>query len=298
MPQASSLPTGAPLSAATATPRDRAVGIALMLGASSANQVGAGLGAKAFPMIGPVGVVAVRQLVTAAILVPTIRPRLRDLTRAQWLPVLGLVGVFSVMNLSLYLSIDRIGLGLAVTLEFLGPLTVAIAASRRLLDLGLALAVAAGVLVLTDPGPSSDLVGIGLALLAAAAWGCYILLNRSVGQRLPGLQGTAVASAVTATVWLPIAVCWFAFHPPTPLGIALAAACALGSSLVPYVADVQALRRIPAQMFGTFTSANPVWAALAGWVILGQTLAIHEWVGMGIIVISNVVISLNGFRPR
>jgi inner membrane transporter RhtA len=286
---------GRQLSAATATSRQRGAGIALMLASSASNQTGAALGALAFPTIGPVGVVAVRQFVTALVLTPIVRPRLRGLRQDQWWPVLGLVVVFSVMNLSLYAAIERIGLGLAVTLEFLGPLTVAIASSRRALNIACAALAGIGVVVLTNPGPTADLIGISLALLAALAWGSYILLNRTLGQRLPGLQGTAVASLVTAAAWTPIAVTWFAFHAPTAAAIALAVACGLMSSIVPYVADLLALRRVPAQMFGTFTSINPVWAGLAGWLVLHQALDLNEWIGIGLIVISNVAISARAF---
>lgn len=270
---------------------ERGTGYALMFASSASNQVGAALGASAFGAIGPVGVVAVRQIVTALVLVPTVRPRLRGLGAHQWRPILGLVVVLSVMNLSLYAAIERIGLGLAVTLEFLGPLAVAVAGSRRALDIAGAALAGIGVVVLTDPGPSADVIGIALGLLAAVAWGCYILLNRTLGQRLPGLQGTAVASLVAAAVWIPIAVGWFAFHRPTASAIALAVACGLLSSIVPYVADLLALRRVPAHIFGTFTSVNPIWAALAGWVLLRQPLDVHEWAGIGLIVISNAVVS-------
>ena len=286
------------LSATTATTRQRGAGIALMLASSASNQAGAALGAMAFPAIGPVGVVAVRQLVAALVLTPVVRPRLRDLRPDQWWPVLGLVVVFSVMNLSLYAAIDRIGLALAVTLEFLGPLTVAIAGSRRVLDVAGAVVAGAGVVVLTDPGPTTDIAGIGLGLLAAAAWGCYILLNRTLGQRLPGLHGTAVAGLVTAAAWIPVTVVWFAFHLPTAAAVALAVACGLMSSIAPYVADLLALRRIPAPMFGTFTSINPVWAALSGWLLLHQALDLGEWIGIGLIVVSNVAISARGLTTR
>jgi len=282
------------LSDSSTTRRQRGTGIALMLTSSASNQAGAALGAMAFPTIGPVGVVAVRQFVTALVLTSTVRPKFRGLRKDQWLPILGLVVVFSVMNLSLYAAIDRIGLALAVTLEFLGPLTVAIASSRRVLDIACAVVAGVGVVVLTSPGPTTDFIGVGLALLAATAWGSYVLLNRTIGQRLPGLQGTAVASSVTAVAWTPVAVAWFATHIPTAAGLALAVACGLMSSIVPYVADLLALRRVPAHMFGTFTSVNPVWAALAGWFLLHQALDVNEWLGIGLIVISNVLVSARG----
>lgn len=288
---------GVPVSAATATPRQRAAGIALILGSSASNQVGAGLGALAFPTIGPVGVVAVRQFVTAAVLTLMVRPTLRGLRRDQWWPILGLALVFSVVNICLYVAIERIGLGLAVTLEFLGPLAVAVISSRRWLDAACALLAAVGVVVLTNPGPTTDVIGIGSALLAAIAWACYILLNRTLGQRFTGLQGTATASLVSAAVWTPIGLAWFVFHGPTAASIALAVACGLLASIVPYAADVITLRRVPAQVFGTFTSINPVWAALVGWVMLHQALDLHEWVGIALIVLGNVLVTLRGFAP-
>lgn len=262
-----------------------------MLTGSASNQTGAAIGALAFPAIGPVGVVAIRQLTTALVLTPLVRPRVRGLTHQQWWPVLGLVLVFSVMNLSLYAAIERIGLGLAVTLEFLGPLTVAVIGTRRAIDGIAALVAGLGVLVLTNPGPTTDFVGIGLALVAATAWGGYILLNRTVGQRMPGLQGTAVASLVTAGVWLPVALIWFTLHPPTTAAIGLAVACGVLASAVPYAVDLLALRRVPAQVFSIFTSINPVWAALAGWAVLDQMLGLNQWVGIGLIALSNVVVS-------
>ncbi|MFH8680719.1 EamA family transporter [Streptomyces lydicus] len=289
-------PAGGPQhSPGTATSRRRGAGVVMMLASSASNQTGAALGASAFPVIGPLGVVAVRQFVTALVLTPIVRPRLRGLRKDQWWPILGLAVVFSVMNLSLYAAIERVGLGLAVTLEFLGPLTVAIAGSRRVLDIACAVMAGVGVVVLTNPGPTTDLIGIALALLAATAWGSYILLNRTLGQRLPGLQGTAAAGLVTAAAWTPIALAWFALHSPTAAAVALAVACGLLSSIVPYVADLLALRRVPAQMFGTFASINPVWAALAGWGLLHQALDLNEWLGIGLIVASNVLISARGF---
>lgn len=276
----------------------RASGVVMAVAGAASNQTGAALGAMAFPVIGPVGVVAVRQFVTALVLVPVVRPRFRGLTRAQWGPILGLAVVFSVMNTCVYASVERIGLGMAVTLEFLGPLAVAVGGSRRTVDVGCAILAGVGVVALAAPGPSTDVIGIVLGLIAACAWASYILLNRSAGQQLPGLHGTALAAAVASALWLPIAVVWFSAHPPTLLALLLAGACGLLSSAVPYAVDLLALRRIPAPLFGTITSVNPVWAALAGWVLLHQALEAREWIGIGLIVAGNVVVSARGVgRP-
>ncbi|MGW0790584.1 EamA family transporter [Streptomyces sp. NPDC002911] len=261
--------------------------MALMLGSGLSNQTGASLASLAFPVIGPIGVVAVRQWVAAVVLGAVGRPRLRDFTAAQWRPVLALALVFAAMNVSLYAAMDRIGLGLAVTLEFLGPLTVALAGSRRCIDLAAAVAAACAVVVLTRPTPSTDYAGIGLALLAAVCWACYILLNRTVGARLPGLEGAAAAAAVSGALYLPIGAWTLWHHPPTPAALGCALAAGVLSSAVPFLADLLALRRVPAHFFGVFMSVNPVFAALVGLAVLGQRLDALAWLAIAVIVGAN-----------
>ncbi|TXS12349.1 EamA family transporter [Streptomyces sp. wa22] len=260
-----------------------------MLGSGLSNQVGASVAALAFPLIGPAGVVAVRQWVAAGVLWAAGRPRLRSFTAAQWRPVLGLALVFATMNLSLYTAIDRIGLGLAVTLEFLGPLAVALAGSHRRTNALCALAAAAAVVVLARPSPSTDYLGIGLALLAAVCWGCYILLNRTVGRRLPGLQGSAAAAAVSGVLYVPVGALALWQNPPTPVALGCALAAGLLSSAVPFLADLLALRRVPADLFGVFMSVNPVFAAVVGLVVLDQHLAPAAWAAVLVIVGANTV---------
>lgn len=275
-------------SAAT-DPGGRLRGIAAMMTGAASNQTGAAVGVYAFATMGPVGVVAVRQIVAAVVLFAVARPRLRRLTSEQWRPALALAVIFAIMNLALYSAIERIGLGLAVTLEFLGPLTVALLASRGLREALLAAVAALGVYVLVLPGPSSDLLGISLALVAAVAWGCYIMTNKVAGERLPGFQAPAVASLVTATAYLPVLV-WLGIDGRLwgwPLALAMTAG--LLSSAVPYAADLTALRFLPAQFFGTFSSIQPVFAAMAGLLILDQWLDIHEWLGIAIIVATNAI---------
>jgi inner membrane transporter RhtA len=268
-----------------------------MLGSAVSNQVGAAVGTHAFGTIGPAGVVAVRQLVAAAVLLPVARPPLRRMSWAQWWPVLLLALVFGCMNLSLYTALDRIGLGLAVTLEFLGPLGVALAGSRSVRDLLIALAAAAGVYVLVLPGPSSDYVGLGLSLFAAGCWAGYILLNRVAGARLPGLQAPAVATTLSASAYLPVVVV-LAAHGRLG-GAALAEALTTGalSSVVPYAADLTALRYVPARFFGVFMSVHPALAALVGMALLGQLLALHEWAGIAVVVLANAA-AVTGSRRR
>ncbi|MEV0697978.1 EamA family transporter [Saccharopolyspora sp. NPDC050389] len=267
----------------------RYAGIAMMFGSGLSNQVGAAIGSLAFPVIGPAGVVAVRQWMAAAALLAVGRPRLRAFTWRQWQPVLALAAVFATMNLSLYSAIDRIGLGLAVTLEFVGPLVVALAASRRVVDLGCAVIAAAGVVALTRPQPTTDYFGIGLALLAAACWASYILLNRSVGRRLPGAEGTAAAAGLSGLLFVPVGIVVLIQHPPTAAALGCAAAAGILSSAVPFLIDMLALRRVPAHFFGIFMSINPVLAAAVGLVFLGQNLQVLEWLSIAAIVAANVV---------
>jgi inner membrane transporter RhtA len=203
--------------------------------------------------------------------------------------VLALALIFATMNLTLYGAIDRIGLGLAMTLEFLGPLSVALLASRRVLDLGCALVAGAAVVVLVRPQPSTDYAGIALALVAASCWAGYILVNRVMGRRLPGVQGPAAAATLSALLYVPVGIWALASHPVTAVALGRAASAGVLCSAVPMVSDLLALRRVPARFFGVFMSINPVFAALAGVVILGQPLALADWLAIAAIVTVNAV---------
>ncbi|MFC7533077.1 DMT family transporter [Actinoplanes sp. GCM10030250] len=264
-------------------------GLATMVGAAASNQVGAAVGAHAFPMIGPAGVVAVRQFVAAAVLLPVVRPDVRRFTWGQWWPTLLLGLVFATMNLGIYTAIDRIGLGLAVTLEFLGPLGVALAGSRTRMDLLCALGAGAGVYVLVLPSAASDWFGIGAGLVAAASWASYIMLNRLVGARIPGLQGLAAATTMSASLYLPVVLVLAAQGRLTGEALAYSFGAGILASVIPYAADLIALRRVPARFFGIVMSVHPVFAAMAGLVLLGEVLRWHEWAGIGIVVAVNAL---------
>jgi inner membrane transporter RhtA len=267
----------------------RLAGIALMTGSAASSQLGAATAVLAFPVLGPVGVVAVRQWVAAVVLLVTVRPRFAALTREQWRPVLALAAVFATMNLSLYAAVNTIGLGLAVTLEFLGPLSVALLASRRAVDLGCAVVAGAAVVVLARPQPSTDYAGIALAVLAAVCWAGYILVNRVVGARVPGAQGPAAAACLSATLYLPVGIWALTSHPVTAVALGRAATAGLLCSAVPMVADMLALRRVRPRFYGVFMSVNPVFAALTGLLVLGQSLGLVDWLAIAAIVSANAV---------
>ena len=158
---------------------------------------------------------------------------------------------------------------------------------RRRADLACALVAGAGVVVLTRPRPATDYLGIVLGLLAAACWASYILLNREIGRRLPGAEGSAAAAALSALVFVPIGIVVLLRHPPTAAALAYAAAAGILSSAVPLLADLLALRRVPAGYFGIFMSVNPVLAALIGLLILRQPLPAQAWFSIVAIVAAN-----------
>jgi inner membrane transporter RhtA len=205
--------------------------------------------------------------------------------------------VFGTMNVSLYTAVDRVGLGLAVTLEFLGPLAVALAGSRSRGALLCALAALVGVVAIAHPQPSTDYVGIASGLLAACCWAAYILLNRTVGRRIPGVQGPAAAAGVSALVFVPVGVVVALVSPPTPAAIGYAVTAGVLCSVIPYVADFAALRRVPAQLFGMLMSVHPVLAATVGLVVLGQQLEPVEYGGIALIVGANVF-AIRGSQRR
>ncbi len=272
--------------------------VVAVLGSGTSNQVGAAIGALAFPTIGPAGVVAVRQVVAAVALMTISRPPVRRLAWSQWWPVLVLAAIFSVMNLSLYVAIDRIGLGLAVTLEFLGPLAVALFGSRRRSEMMIAVGAAIGVYILILPDSSSDLIGVGLALLAAACWAGYILINRVVGTRLPGVQAPALASTISATLYLPVLVVLISQGRLVGMPLVYGLVAGVLSSTVPFAVDLKVLRSVPPRLFGILMSAQPALAALAGLVLLGQVMVMHEWIGMAMIIAANVLaVALANRRP-
>ena len=261
-----------------------------MLASASSAQLGAAVGTFAFPSLGVAGVVAVRQLVAAAVLLPFGRPRLRRFTWAQWWPTLLLAGVFATMNLSLYTALSRIDLGLAITLEFLGPLAVGLAGSRRLLDLLCAVAAGLGVYVLVLPGATTDWPGVGLALLAGGCWAAYIVLNRVVGRRLRGLEATATATMLCALGYLPVVVVLGLQGRLRGWPVLCAVAVGVLSSALPFALDLSALRRIGTGLFGVLASVNPVLAAVVGMLVLGQVIGLHGWLGIGLVVLANAVV--------
>ena len=198
--------------------------------------------------------------------------------------------VLAGMNLSFYASIDRIPLGVAVSLEFVGPLAVAVAGSRRWSDLVWVGLAVAGILALTQPGGTRPVDGLGVAfaLLAGCCWGGYILLSARVGRSFEGGTGLSLAMCFAALVTLPVGVASAGSRLVDIPTLALGCAVGMLSSAIPYSFELEALRRITPPVFGVLMSLEPAMAALAGLVVLGQGLSVRTLVGMGLVISASI----------
>lgn len=270
-----------------ATRRRRFTGAATQLGTEVSINLGSSLAGLVIPIVGSFVVVAVRQLVMVIAVLPFYRPKRAELTWRRLWPALALGVVLAVMNLSFYESVHLIGLGVAATIEFLGPLALALATSRRLLDVACALAAGAGVVLLIGPGSSDgsaiDPWGVALALTAAASWAAYIVLTRRVAVGLPGLEGLTVASIVSLALLLPLAL---ATVDPSAIDwrvAGLLVGVGVLSSALPYSLDTFILRRITARLYAIITSFGPVIAAVFGWLVLSETFTLLEVIAIAVV---------------
>lgn len=246
----------------------------LVLGGIGSVQFGAALADTLFSEAGPGGVVFLRLLFSSAILLALSRPSVRGRRRADLVAAVTFGVVLALMNWSFYEALDRLPLGVAVTIEFTGPLTVAVAGSRRLLDVVWVLLAAAGVVLLATRGGHHGVhvTGVLLALVAAACWACYILLSQRVGAAFARLDGLAIALGVGTLLVIPVGIVQGGSALVQPSVVAGGLGVALLSSLIPYSLEIIALRGISAGRFGLLMSLEPAVAALAGVLVLGQTL--------------------------
>lgn len=264
----------------------------LVLTAIVSVQFGGALAATLVPRIGAGGSVLLRLLFATVILVAVARPRLRGRSRQAWLMVLAFGAALGLMNLAFYASLAHLPIGVAVTIEFLGPLTLATVLSRRLRDLAAVAAAAAGVVLISEAlqTPVADLkwTGLGLAAVAGACWAAYILASRQVGREFASLDGLALAMVVALVLVLPFglgsAPQWEPGDVAKGLGIAVL------SSVLPYSLELAALRHLSPRVFGILLSIEPVAAALAGLLVLGQRLHVAQLVGMGLVVLASALV--------
>jgi inner membrane transporter RhtA len=268
--------------------RERPLAVGLVLAAAGSLQVGAAFAITLFDELGPGGAAFLRLAIAAIVLWAIWRPRIGSHPRSD-LRVAGAFGVaLGLMNWSIYEAMDRIPLGVAVTIEFAGPLLVAVIGSRRPLDAVWVALAAAGIVLLADPGGGSvDGLGVFFALCAAACWMAYIYLSKRTGAIFAGGRGLAIAMAVGALVVLPAGLVQGGAALARPDMLAAGLAVALASSVLPYSLELEALRRLPAAVFGVLMSLEPAVAALAGFVVLGQELGAAELIAIAMVVVAS-----------
>ena len=251
-------------------------------------QFGAAIAKQLFGTVPPTAMVWLRLATSAVILLVVVRPRLRGRSGHDWLVVLAFGLSLATMNWAIYHSFARIPLGIAVTIEFLGPLGVAVLGSRRPRDLVWVLLAGLGVALLGFTRAELTLPGVLYALLAAAAWACYILLSAETGRRWSGLSGLAVASLVGAVGLAVPAVVEAGVRLLNPTVLLLGVAVGLLSSVIPYSLELTALRRIPPRVFGILMSLEPAAAALAAMLLLAEFLRWTQWLALICVVLASV----------
>jgi inner membrane transporter RhtA len=268
----------------------------LLLGSIASVQFGSAFADKLFGQAGPGGVVFLRLGLSAAMLLAISRPSLRGRTRADLRAAVAFGLVLGVMNWSFYEALDRLPLGVAVTIEFVGPLAVAVAGSRRLLDVVWVALAAGGVglLALRGDHHAIDPVGILLALVAGACWAAYILLSKRVGASFAALDGLAIALGVGTLIVLPVGIAQGGTALLHPGVLAGGLAVALLSSLIPYSLEIVALRRLKASTFGLLMSLEPAFAALAGVLVLSQHLTGILLIALVMVVTASVGTTMTG----
>ncbi|KUO20389.1 EamA family transporter [Streptomyces dysideae] len=263
--------------------------VGLVLAGGISVQFGGALAVALIPRAGAVGVVTLRLLAAALVLLLICRPRLRGHSRTDW----GTVVVFGItlaaMNGLFYQSVARIPLGPAVTLEVLGPLALSVLTSRRAINAVWAGLALAGVFLLGGGGFGAlDPIGVAYALAAGAMWAAYIIFSARTGRRFPQADGLALAMVVAALLMLPLGVIESGAKLTDPVTIALGSAVAILSSVLPYTVELLALRRLPAATFAILMSLEPAVAATAGFLVLHQALSAVEALAIALVIAASM----------
>lgn len=285
-------------------PSQAATGALLVLAGLVCQELGASIAVTLFPRVGPIGMVTLRLVFAALILLAVARPALRSHSKRAWGSAIGFGVVLAAMNVCFYLALDRIPLGPAVTLEILGPLALSVIAGRRWMSAlwaGVALAgvlLLGGVLLHSGPTAALDPLGVVLALAAGALWIGYILLSARTGSEFPGLNGLAIAAAIGALVTIPLSVTTAGTALFDPAILLLGLGVAALSSAVPYALEFVALRRLSAATFSILLASAPAIAAIAGLVVLGQQLTTPQWLGIVCVVGAGIGAVLSARRGR
>jgi inner membrane transporter RhtA len=262
-------------------------------------QVGGGLATTLIREYGPLPVVAMRILFGAVMLLAFQRVHVRGASRTALLSCLAMGVVLATMNTLFYVAISRIPLGVAVTIEFCGPLSVAVLGSRRWLDLGWVALAAAGIYVLAGGRlEAGDVLGVAAAAGAGTCWALYIVVGRQLARLWPDGRGLTVAMVVAAALIAPVALVGSDVRPllAAPAALAGGVVVALFSSAIPYTAEIAALRRMPAATFGVLMSLEPAIAAAVGFLMLGQVLRTLDVAAIVAVAVASAGASLSARR--
>ncbi|GGT27637.1 EamA family transporter [Nonomuraea spiralis] len=254
-------------------------------------QIGAAFAKDLFATLPPSAVVFLRIATGGLIMAAVARPKLKGLSWRDWAVGVGFGVTLALMNLSFYEALARLPMGVAVAIEFLGPLGVAVAASRRRLDLVWIGLAGLGVALLApwgEPVSAGWWLGIGFALVAGAGWAGYILLSAAAGRRFPGTTGLSFAMIVSAVVIAPVGVTSGGADLLQPHLLLIGLGVGLLSSVIPYSLELQALRRMPKHVFGILMSLEPAVAAMAGVLLLGEVLHVQQWTAIVCIVAASL----------
>jgi inner membrane transporter RhtA len=267
---------------------ERGLAVGLVLTGIASVQFGSALATTLFDEVGPAGTVLLRTLFAAIVLVAVWRPALNGLSRVRLRDIVLFGVTLAAMNLCFFEALERLPLGIAVTLEFVGPLTVAIVGSRNRLDvLWVALAGGGILLLAPDIGDGLEPAGVAFALTAGAFWGIYILLAARMGRGPSGQSGLALAMVVATVLLIPVGVSDGGGDLLDPAVLVIGLGVAMLSSAIPYTVELEALRRLPERTFGVLLSLEPAVAAAVGVVVLGQDLVGREVVAIGLVVIAS-----------
>jgi len=251
-------------------------------------QAGAAIAKGLFPVVGAAGTTSLRIGISAVVLLAVVRPRLGQLGAAQWRAVVPYGLALGAMNFLFYCALARVPLGLAVTVEFVGPLGLALVGSRRWVDVVWVLLAGAGIALITPwSGTGVDLLGLGFALAAGVCWAVYIVLGRRTAAVLPGQQAVAVGMLFALLPVLPFGVASGSLLALTPHLLLLGGLLAVFSSVLPFSLEMQALKTLPTRTFSILMSLEPVAAAISGWLLLGERLTPGQWLAVAFIVVAS-----------
>ncbi|KUF19930.1 EamA family transporter [Streptomyces silvensis] len=266
--------------------------VGLVLAGCVSVQFGGAIAVSLMPRAGALGIVTLRLVFAALVLLVVCRPRLRGHSRADWGTVLAFGATMAAMNGLFYQAVARIPLGPAVTLEVLGPLALSVIASRRAVNVVWAGLALCGVFLLGGGGAGGfgalDKAGVAFALAAGAMWALYIVFSARTGRRFPQADGLALAMAFGAVLMLPLGIVESGTKLTVPSTLGLAAAVAVMSSVLPYTLELLALRRLPASTFAVMMSLEPAIAAIAGLLVLDQALTLLESLAIALVVAASM----------